>query len=209
MNKKFSTFLLSLLGGLSIAFGIVLANNMNHVYLSPLMFSLGIVFTIIMGLELITRAVPIGKNWKDCVIIGAGNFVAAMLAGFFLKGFGHFPDTIPVNIWGAIGTGIIIGLVSVANKKKGPYTVPVTFMLMFSFVYLKLPHCVVSAFYLGGLRLVGVKEWLGFLSVLAGNIIGGLIVYCVYRLSEIAGGDALKEATVKKDYSWLFSDGGR
>lgn len=188
MNKNFSTFLLSLLGGLSIAFGIVLANNMNHEYLSPLMFSLGIVFTIIMGLELITRAVPIGKNWNDCVLIGAGNFVAAILAGFFLRGFGHFPDTIPVNIWGAIGTGVIIGLVSVANKKKGPYTVPVTFMLMFSFVYLKLPHCVVSAFYLGGLRLVGIKEWLGFLSVLAGNIIGGLIVHRVYRLSEIFNG---------------------
>ena len=175
-----------ILGGLCIVFGTVLANNLNHVYLSPLMFGLGIIFTVVLGLDLITRAVPIGIPARDCVTIGLFNFVSAFIAGLLLKNFGAFPKEISPDFWGAIGTGIIIGLVSVVNKKSGPYTVVVTLMLMFSFVYLKLPHCVVTAFYLGTILGVGAfwsSLW-SFVVIVVGNIIGGLIVNVVFRLSQ-------------------------
>ena len=184
--KKSKLFGLGILGGLSIVFGIILANNMNHTYLSPLMFSLGIVFTIIMRLELITRAVPLGRKVGEACIIGAGNFIGALLAGAALWWTGKYPPSISINIWGAIATGIIIGLVSVANTEGTAYTVPVTFMLMFSFVYLKLPHCVVSAFYVGNSVVGGylANTLPGFLVVLVGNVIGGLIVWATYWLAN-------------------------
>lgn len=185
--KSIRTEILSIIGGLSIVFGIILANNINHVYLSPLMFSLGIIFTIILGLDLITKAIPTCRSWRDCVIIGYYNLLTAFAAGVFLRWTGNFPQIISLS-WetfaGAIGTGIIIGLVGLSNKEKTSYTVPVTFMLMFSFVYLKLPHCVVSAFYLGAISGAGAffPSLLGFSAVLLGNIIGGLIIRGSYSL---------------------------
>ena len=173
----------AILGGLSIVFGTVLSNNMNHPILSPLMFSLGIIFVIVLNLGLITRSVPSGGSVGECVIIALYNLFTAFLCGIFLGGFGNFPTTVEPNFWGAVGTGIIIGLVSLVNREETPYKVPVTIMLMFSFVYLKLPHCVVSAFYAGNI-LSTTKDlsalW-GLFMVLIGNVAGG----CVVRFADL------------------------
>ncbi|MBS5433087.1 MAG: hypothetical protein KHY12_04900 [Firmicutes bacterium] len=172
----------SVIGALSIVFGTILANNINHTYLSPLTFSLGIIFVIILNLGLITRSVPSGEGFKNCGIILIVNIAVAIIAGLSLRSCGSFPTIIKPALVPAIGTGIIIGLVSVANIKKTNYTVPVTFMLMFSFVYLKIPHCVVCAFYYGASPQNAIENMPGLLVVIVGNIIGGLIIRYLFKI---------------------------
>ena len=172
----------SVLGALSIALGTILSNNVDHEYLSPICFSVGILIVIAFDLGLITRAVPSGKSTEECFIVGLANLVTAALAGFLLADMGDFPQEITCSLTGAVATGIIIGLVSISNKVKSRYSVLITMILMFSFVYLKLPHCVVYAFYCGAARaLYGTSNWLNMCSVVAGNVVGGLIVRFCYQ----------------------------
>ncbi|MBQ8935500.1 MAG: hypothetical protein IJ049_03765 [Oscillospiraceae bacterium] len=173
----------SAIGALSIVFGTVLSNNINHQYLSPLMFSLGIILVIIFDLGLITRAVPSGASAPQCGVTAGVNFLAAYAAGWLLHSCGSFPDAIPVDFVGAIATGIVIGLVSAVNRHKSEYTVVVTIMLMFSFVYLHIPHCVVCAFYLGAkMTAVTLTDVLGLVTVIIGNILGGLVIRLILKI---------------------------
>ncbi len=174
----------SAIGALSIVFGTVLSNNMNHQYLSPLMFSLGIILVIIFDLGLITRAIPSGASVFQCIVTAGVNFIVAYLVGWLLHSCGNFPQEIPIDIVGAIATGIVIGLVSAVNKHKSEYTVVVTIMLMFSFVYLHIPHCVVCAFYLGAKTTAATPaDLVGLLTVVFGNVLGGLIIRFILKIA--------------------------
>lgn len=172
------------IGALAITFGTVLANAVNHVYLSPLLFSLGIVLVIVLNLDLVTRAVPSGVPYGECAVILVFNLLVAALAGLLLRTCGTFPPSIKPSFFPAVATGIIIGLVSLVNIKQTSYTVPATLMLMFSFVYLKLPHCVVCAFYYGASPVNALRNLPGLLSVVAGNLIGGLIIRYLFILCK-------------------------
>lgn len=173
----------SAIGALSIVFGTVLSNNINHQYLSPLMFSLGIILVVVFDLGLITRAVPSGASAPQCGMTAGVNFLVAYAAGWLLRSCGTFLDAIPVDFVGAIATGIVIGLVSAVNKHKSEYTVAVTIMLMFSFVYLHIPHCVVCAFYLGAkTAAVTLTDVLGLVTVMIGNILGGLVIRLILKV---------------------------
>lgn len=172
----------SVLGALSIVLGTILSNNVDHEYLSPVCFSVGILIVIAFDLGLITRAIPGGQSTEECFIIGIVNLVTAALAGIVLADMGEFPQEITYSLTGAIATGIIIGLVSISNKVKSRYSVLITMILMFTFVYLKLPHCVVYAFYCGAARtLYGASNWFNMCGVVAGNVVGGLIVRFCYQ----------------------------
>lgn len=171
----------SVLGALAIVFGTILSNNVNHAYISPICFSVGILIVISFDLGLITRAVPGGQLTEECFIIGFVNLVTAALAGFILSDMGNFPQDLACSLSGAVATGIIIGLVSISNKVSSRYSVLITMILMFSFVYLKLPHCVVYAFYCGAARVVyGSSNWFNLCVVTIGNIVGGMIIRFFY-----------------------------
>lgn len=184
-NTKFTLYyeyiIRNILGALSIVFATVLSNNINHEILSPLAFSLGIIFVIVFDLGLITRAIPSGESFSICLVTLGINSVIATCMGFFLYSFGNFPTTFG-GFWSAVATGIVIGFVSLMNKENNKYTVFTTIMLMFSFVYLRLPHCVVCAFYLGTNRNITYNDVFSLFYVVIGNILGGLIIRYSYKL---------------------------
>lgn len=166
----------SFFGASCIVLSTVLSNNINHEILSPIVFSVGILLVVGFNLGLITRSVPGGDSFTDCFITLATNIMTAMCFGLLLRNTGTYPETLEASIGGAIVTGIVIGLVSVSNKFNSRYAEWITMILMFSFVYLHLPHCMVYAFYFGTLPMITMQE-LGTLAlVTVGNILGGLIV---------------------------------
>lgn len=183
----------SIIGAVCIVIGTILSNNINHPILSPIVFSVGILLVIDLDLGLITRSVPSGDSSSKCCYTAMINIVVALLLGLLLGDVGNYPTVLNVSFGGAVATGVIIGLVSVANKYSGRYTILITMILMFSFVYLRLPHCVVYAFYLGALPMI---TWEGIWSVLvtiAGNVGGGLLVRFYVR--EMLFGDEISRNT--------------
>ena len=175
----------NLLGGGCIVLGTILANTINHPILSPIAFSVGILLVIVLDLGLITRSVPSGKPFKECVGTLAINILVAFVLGVLLCNTGNYPHTLDGTFLGGIATGIIIGLISIANIHQSKYTVLITMILMFSFVYLKLPHCVVYAFYVGALSHITATDFMTLVTVICGNIIGGMIVrFCMLELNN-------------------------
>ena len=166
----------NILGACTIVLGTILSNNINHPILSPIVFSVGILLVISLDLGLITRSVPSGKSVSDCAITCLVNVIVSFLLGLLLSASGAYPQQLNGTFGSAIATGIVIGFVSVVNKHKSEYTTLITMILMFSFVYLKLPHCVVYAFYLGALDTITLESCLSLLIVTFGNVIGGAIV---------------------------------
>lgn len=192
MGNSYDMIERNILGGACIVFSTVVARFVDHQYLSPALFAMGIVLVIVLDLGLVTRAVPSGEDVAHCVSALAVNILTAWVLGLMYLGvpefaveFGHPSE----YFLPAVATGIIIGLVSVVNKHKSEYTVPMTFMLMWTFVYLGLPHCVVYAVYLAANCMVDSTGAMVLLSVIAGNIAGGLIVRSADKLiqSERAG----------------------
>ena len=140
---------------------------------------------ITLDLGLITRSVPSGKPVKECVGVLLANLLVAFVLGVLLGYPGICPQTLNGTFYGAIGTGIIIGLASIANIYQSKYTIIITMILMFSFVYLGLPHCVVYAFYLGALPHITSVDFMTLLSVIGGNIVGGMIIrQCVLNIDN-------------------------
>ena len=166
----------SIFGTFCIVLGTILSNNTDHSILSPIVFSVGILLVISLNLGLITRSIPSGNSIQSCCITCLTNITIAIILGLLLSGSGNYPNQLNATISGGIATGIIIGLVSVVNIRKSDYTILITMILMFSFVYLKLPHCVVYAFYFGALPQITLVEFITLMKVICGNIIGGLIV---------------------------------
>lgn len=165
-----------ILGGGCIVLGTILANAINHPILSPIAFSVGILLVITLDLGLITRSVPSGKSFNECVETLFFNLLIAFLFGILLDWTGDYPQMLNGTFYGAIATGIIIGLASIANIHQSKYTIIITMILMFSFVYLGLPHCVVYAFYIGALPHLTFAECFSLLTVICGNVVGGMIV---------------------------------
>lgn len=166
----------SFLGACCIVLGTMLSNNINHPILSPIVFSVGILLVISLDLGLITRSVPSGKSLKDCMIAYGVNLIVSVILGLMLNDYGTYPQQLTGTFIGGIATGIVIGLVSIVNKHNTEYKTIITMILMFAFVYLKLPHCVVYAFYFGTLDNVTWASALSLLFVTLGNIVGGLLV---------------------------------
>jgi formate/nitrite transporter FocA (FNT family) len=176
----------SILGAGCIVLGTILSNNVNHPILSPIVFSVGILLVISLDLGLITRSVPSGKSLKDCLVTYSVNLFVACVLGLMLNDTGVYPQQLTGTFGGAIGTGIVIGLVSIVNKRNANYKVIITMVLMFTFVYLKLPHCVVYAFYFGALETVTWASALSLILVTLGNVVGGLIVrYSIEKLDKL------------------------
>ena len=178
----------NILGGGCIVLGTMLSNAINHPILSPIAFSVGILLVITLDLGLITRSVPSGRPVKECFGTLCINLLVAFVLGVLLSRTGNYPQTLGGTFGGGVATGIIIGMASIANKYQSKYTIIITMILMFSFVYLGLPHCVVYAFYIGALTHITTAECLTLLFVTLGNIVGGAIVrYSVLELdNEIA-----------------------
>lgn len=166
----------NIFGAACVVLGTILSNNVNHSILSPIIFSVGILLVIALDLGLITRSVPSGKPVKDCITTCGVNLIVSYLMGLLLSTSGTYPQQLTGTLLGGISTGIVIGLVSVVNKRNSEYKTIITMILMFTFVYLKLPHCVVYAFYFGALDTITWVSALSLLLVTIGNIIGGSIV---------------------------------
>ena len=166
----------NIFGAACVVLGTILSNNINHPILSPIVFSVGILLVISLDLGLITRSVPSGKPFRSCVSTCCINLVVSFLMGLLLSNSGTYPPQLTGTLGGGIATGIVIGLVSVVNKLKSDYKTIITMILMFTFVYLKLPHCVVYAFYFGALETLTWNSALSLLLVTIGNLIGGSIV---------------------------------
>lgn len=178
-NRMYDLIDRNILGALCIVFATAVSRFAGHEYLSPLLFSMGILLVIIFDLGLVTRSVPSGDDLTHCICACCVNLVTAGVLGTMYTGANQFAMTFAPPweyLLPAVGTGIIIGLVSLVNKHHSEYTVLMTMMLMFSFVYLKLPHCVVYAVYVAANRHTSTGGASALAVVTLGNIIGGLIV---------------------------------
>lgn len=174
MNRN--NIILSVFGGACIALFAGVSAMVGHQYLSPLIFSVGILLIIHFGLSLITRDCPLGLPARSVTVTLAVNIAAAFLVGLAFAGkTGEV--CMKADVFESILTGLIIGFVALVNRDRGLYTLPLTLLLMYAFVYLKLPHCVVYGFYLPlcdaglGLKLICLAY------AIAGNVIGGILIH--------------------------------
>lgn len=168
----------SILGGFAISLGVILSNLIDNEFISPLIFSVGILLCMDLKMHLITRAIPLKPYIPTCGNILLFNLLSAMACGLVVKfTFMHTVPRLNPDFIGAILTGIIIGIIAVINKKNmnGTYKIIITMLLMFAFVYLKLPHCVVYAFWFGCMEC----SFINLLIAVAGNIVGGLIIFLI------------------------------
>lgn len=161
----------SILGALAICLGTYLSGTVNNQYISPLIFSVGILLVISLNLDLTTRTIPTEMKWDKALIVLSANLITSVLIGLLFQGYKIPP--INTRFRDAIIAGLVIGLVSLVNGKQSlKYKTVVTLMLMYAFVWLKLPHCVVYAFYMG----VDIEYWEFLPRVIAGNVIGGVLI---------------------------------
>lgn len=164
----------SVLGALCICLGAYFSLLINNPIISPIVFMVGILLIIYFDLNLITREIPLNtKNTPEsiqntCVVLLLNVFTAFFVGLFLPKQALNLNPSFMNSILG----GIVIGLVSLVAKYKKTYKEIIIIILMFCFVYLKLPHCVVYAFYSG----IDFHNAIYLLPVISGNIIGGLLI---------------------------------
>jgi formate/nitrite transporter FocA (FNT family) len=170
-----NNIILSVFGGACIALFAGVSALVGHQYLSPLIFSIGIILIIHFGLSLITRDCPLGYPANSVVTTLIFNVAAACMVGCAF--IGRIEVSMKSDLFESILTGLIIGFVALCNRYKGIYTLPLTLMLMYAFVYLKLPHCVVYGFYFPLCKAAVGTKFVCLAYAVAGNIIGGLLIH--------------------------------
>lgn len=172
----------SILGAVSICLGTYFSLTIDNEFLKPIVFTIGILLVIYFDLNLITREIPLKSTPQimskripcNALIILTINLLTAYVIGAAanLQIAVKQPD-----FMNSVLAGIVIGLVSIIAKEGKSYKEIMILILMFCFVYLKLPHCVVWAFY-GGLD----PFYLPYICpIVAGNIVGGLIIGLIYQ----------------------------
>lgn len=164
----------SITGGLSICLGTVASKYCPYPALAPLLFAVGIFMVMQFDWNLITRHIPTGRILSlNTIIILFVNLLVAYLFGLCFP----LEVTPPDNLfWMSVAGGAVIGLVSLNNLTTNKYKIPIAILLMYIFVMLGLPHCVVYAF-LGA-------EPTTLLIVVLGNIVGGILLRLLYSLSS-------------------------
>lgn len=166
----------SILGGISISIFAGLSVLAHNEYVAPFVFMLGIIIIINYGLSLITRDCPLGHPWKDLALTLAFNLSAAFVVGLLFRAEIPYEVTMRPDLLKSVLTGVIIGIVALVNRDKTEYTVLLTVLLMYAFVYCKLPHCVVYAFYLPICKAAAGAKLISMGCAVAGNVAGGLLV---------------------------------
>lgn len=161
-------------GGLAICLGTYASRVCEEPILSPLLFAVGIFVVMVFNLGLITRFTPTHSftsfNLARLVIILVVNLITANLMG----SLANFSATPPDNLfWWSVLGGVVIGLVSLNHMLTTPYKVSLALLLMYIFVMLGLPHCVVYAF-LGA-------DFPTLMTVVAGNLVGGVALNFGFR----------------------------
>ena len=166
--------ILAILGGASICLGTYASRSCEFPILAPLLFAIGILVVLVFDLGLITRFTPThtfsSSNLAKLLIILIFNLITANLLG----PLSSFSATPPDNLfWWSVLGGVVIGLVSLNHKISTPYKLVVALLLMYIFVDLGLPHCVVYAF-------LGV-DFPTLMVVVAGNLVGGMALNFGFR----------------------------
>lgn len=170
----FPTTILAIAGGAAICLGTYASKMCEFPILAPLLFAVGILLVMVFDLGLITRFTPThtfsSANLAKLLIILIVNLLTANLLGSMVD----LPIATPNNLflWSIVG-GVVIGLVSINHKLATPYKVVVALLLMYIFVDLGMPHCVVYAF-------LGV-DFPTLMVVVAGNLLGGVCLNFGFR----------------------------
>lgn len=81
--------------------------------------------------------------------------------------------------------GMVIGTVCTVNSVYSKVQVPTIFLLMFVFVYMKMPHCVVYLVHIFYNNIFDIRT---FLMILLGNCIGGYLIYLTRYYIEVVNG---------------------
>ena len=164
-------------GGACICLGTYAMRMCPYPEIAPLLFAVGILMVMAFDFHLITRFVPthrffgVPANFWVGFIVLAANLITAYLVGLLVD----FSPTPPDNLfWQSVLGGMVIGLVSVNNIFPSQYKVLIAALLMYAFIILGLPHCVVYAFY--------NADFPTLLIVVAGNLVGGAILGSVFKI---------------------------
>ena len=155
------------LGAAAISLGTFASKTCPYPILAPLLFAVGILMVMRFDWHLITRhfpTQPLNKVLTPLIIVC--NLLFAYLIGLFSDLTITPTQDVLYLFLTSIAGGAVIGLVSLNNLTDHPYKVPIALLLMYVFVMLGLPHCVVYAFLNVSLSTL--------LVVLAGNVVGGL-----------------------------------
>lgn len=173
-NEFLTTTILAIAGGAAICLGTYASRICEFPILAPLLFAVGILLVMVFDLGLITRFNPThtytSQNLAKLLVILVVNLITANLLGNLTTITATPPDNL---FWFSVLGGIVIGLVSLNHKIATPYKVAVALMLMYIFVDLGLPHCVVYAF-------LGV-DFPTLMVVVAGNLVGGMALNFGFR----------------------------
>lgn len=173
-NEFLTTTILAIAGGAAICLGTYASRICEFPILAPLLFAVGILLVMVFDLGLITRFNPThtytSQNLAKLLVILVVNLITANLLGNLTTLTATPPDNL---FWLSVLGGIVIGLVSLNHKIATPYKVAVALMLMYIFVDLGLPHCVVYAF-------LGV-DFPTLMVVVAGNLVGGMALNFGFR----------------------------
>lgn len=173
-NEFLTTTILAIAGGAAICLGTYASRICEFPILAPLLFAVGILLVMVFDLGLITRFNPThtytSQNLAKLLVILVVNLITANLLGNLTTLTATPPDNL---FWYSVLGGIVIGLVSLNHKIATPYKVAVALMLMYIFVDLGLPHCVVYAF-------LGV-DFPTLMVVVVGNLVGGMALNFGFR----------------------------
>ena len=173
LTKIKDTAVRAALGGVSISLFAGMSVLVHDAYVGPFVFMTGIILIIVYQLSLVTRDCPLGCPAASVAVTLTVNVLTAFCMGLLFRGHLPYEVTMKADLFQSVLAGVIIGMVSLVNRDRTIYTIPLTVLLMYAFVWCRLPHCVVYGFYMpicGG-------SWVSLAYAIAGNLIGGWMVH--------------------------------
>ena len=188
----------SILAGILISTFAGVSNIVNEPHIGPLVFMIGIMLIMVNQLNLITKDCPTGSFGVSLFVVLFFNIVGAAFTGLFFSGHMPQPVVMKIDLFQSVLTGIIIGFVAWVNRKPNRYTIYLTIALMYAFVYCKLPHCVVYGFYFPNSTLPIDYRCYGLSYAIIGNIIGGIMVYLFYKLTDYLNTDKQEKVSLNE-----------
>lgn len=202
--KSLKTFLLAVLAGLSISIGGIVFLSCESKVAGAIFFTIGLFTVCTFGLNLFTGKVCYALDNKasyilDLILIWCGNFTGCILTGLAMRLTRVAPTLIETaqavcekKLSGSPLSTIILGLfcniciyIAVDGYKNNPHEIGKYLALLFGvtvFILCGFEHCVANMFYFSMAGIFTGNMIVFLLLNTLGNIIGGLLIPCMFKI---------------------------
>ncbi|MCR5222697.1 MAG: formate/nitrite transporter family protein [Lachnospiraceae bacterium] len=202
--KSLKTFLLAVLAGLSISIGGIVFLSCESKVAGAIFFTIGLFTVCTFGLNLFTGKVCYALDNKasyilDLILIWCGNFTGCILTGLAMRLTRVAPTLIETaqgicekKLSGSPLSTIILGLfcniciyIAVDGYKNNPHEIGKYLALLFGvtvFILCGFEHCVANMFYFSMAGIFTGNMIVFLLLNTLGNIIGGLLIPCMFTI---------------------------